>query len=268
MNRFKSIVGLSLLSALLLCAVAAQSAQAAWEPATNLTAYTCVPGGGGLDFTDAHCDHQVTPGTGSFGHEKIANGVKTEIETSNKQTASETTAAQPAVLKSTILGNAVTITCKKVEPDTNATSFIINEEPSAEKHNAHGTSAVNFTECNVEGNGKACSVAEPITLKTLFEGVEEPNTKGMAIEFKPDPAGEPYVTIKFTGTCLLSEAKVTGLARGTGSGTTGGGATLEFKPEDEELFFAGVKATFEGKFTTRMAGGGNPITFTTTGQEI
>jgi hypothetical protein len=270
----KSIVGLSLLSALLFCAFAAQSASAeAWPKATNLTAYTCVKGAT-EDFADAHCDTSQVGG--EYGHQLITE--KTEIETSNTKTKNATTEAVPAVLKATVLTNTVTITCKKVEPDANATSWIQNVEPAASQHQVEGTNAVEFSECTTTGNGKECKVNEPITLSTFFHGVEkeveiEPGKKEtkMALESTPDPAGGPYVILKFTGVnCIVKEAEVVGSARGTGSGTTGGGATLNYSgaAEDEELFLVTgatkVKATFEGTFTTKMAGeNGNAITITT-----
>lgn len=269
--RRKSIVGLSLLAVLAFCALAAQGASAAWVSSIKTQAFACHPGGGSKDFSDAHCDKKVTAGTGTFGHVLISG--KKEIETSNTQTKNSTTEAAPAILRSTVFGVPTKIECKKVEPDTSVTSFIENYEPAAGQHNVQGTSAVNFTECVTEGLGSGCKVKEPITLATLFHGVE--NGTKMALEFTSDPAGAAYVTLHFEGaSCVLPEAEVTGSARGTGGAgneSAFSGATLKFEPnaEDEELKFAGLfNATFEGTFTSRMkeAGGtGDAITTTTVG---
>jgi hypothetical protein len=256
----RTVVGLSLLSALLLCAFAAQGAHAAWEAATNTTAFTCAPGGGSLDFTDAHCDSQVTPGTGSFGHVALGTYVTTTIQASNTNTKNETKEAEPVVLEATVLLNKVTVTCKKAEPD-GTLPHIENKEPIG-THQVEGTIAVNFTECSQTGNGKSCQVFEPTTFVADVHGAEEPVTEGMALEFRPHLGLSAFAVLQFTGSCLIGETNVTGAIRATGSGATGGGATLEFKPEDEELTAFGSKATLEAKLTTKMTGG-NPISLTT-----
>jgi hypothetical protein len=257
----KSIVGLSLFSALLFCAFAAQSASAAWPNAKNLTAYTCTnEGEHTADFSDPHCDKSVTPGTGEYGHIVIPVGQTTEIETSNILTGEE---REAAVLETTVLLNKVKISCSKVTPDTATTSWIKNVGSGTE-HQVEGTSAVEFSECVTTGNGTGCTVNEPITLPTFFHGVE--NEGKMALEFTPDPAGGAYLTLKFTGAkCVVKEAEVTGSARGTGASVSGGGATLEFKGADEELTFkGGTNTSFTAKFTTKMAGvNGKAITITT-----
>ncbi len=269
----KSIVGLSLLAALALCAFMAQGASAAFGTATNLTAFTCVEGKGNKDFSDAHCDNPVTPETGKFGHVAIPLNTKTKIETTNEATKNETKEREPAILKGSLLGATVTITCKKVGPGTEE-SYIENKEPSKEVHQIEGTSSVQFTECTTVGNGSACKAKEPIKLNTFFHGVEDKaaSPKLMALEFTPDPASEKnlYVTVEFEGTCLVTKTEVTGTARGTGTpagAAKSGGATLNFLPADESLKAFGNAATFEGKFTTRMKeeGGvkGNPISVTT-----
>ena len=83
MIRRRSIVGLSLLSVLAFCAFAAQGASAAWETATNTTAWTCVENGGSKDFKDADCSEATTAGSGKFGHVAIPNASKTSIESSS-----------------------------------------------------------------------------------------------------------------------------------------------------------------------------------------
>jgi hypothetical protein len=247
----RSIVGLALLSVFAFCAFAAQGASAAWETATDTTAFTCVKGGGSLDFKDPDCTEPTTAGKGEYGHVKIGNE-KTLIESSSSASS---------VLTGELLGAKVVITCKKTVPDAAAVNpnepFIENTETKEPATmDLHGTSAVVFEECSVTGNGPKCTVPS-ITLKTLFKGVKEPVTGNMAVQFEKD-GQEFFVNIKFTGTCLVPEAKVKGIARGTVNG-----AYLEFKAEDEELTFAENPATFTGKFTTKMVGG-NAISITTT----
>ncbi len=269
----KSIVGLSLLTALALCAFMAQGASAAFETATNLTAFTCVENGGNKDFSDAHCDNPVTAGTGKFGHVAIPINTKTKIETTNEATANETKEKQPAVLKGSLLGATVTTTCKTVSPGPEE-SYIENKEPKEKVHQIEGTTSLQLSDCITVGNGSACKAKEPIRVNTFFHGVEDKavSPKLMALEFTPAPPSEKnlFFTLEFEGTCLVTKTEVSGTIRGTGTpagAAKSGGATLNFLPADESLKAFGNVETFEGKFTTRMKeeGGvkGNPISVTT-----
>jgi hypothetical protein len=244
----RTIVGLSLLSVLAFCAFAAQGASAAWETATNTTAFTCVKGGGKKDFKNSGCSEPTTAGTGKFGHVEIPTGTSTDIESSSSESL---------VFTAELLGAKVTITCKKTVPDTEVTSFIENTSTGGTNMDLHGTTAVVFQECSQTGNGAKCTVPN-ITLKTKFHGAKEPTKANMAVEFEGDES-ENLFTIAFAGTCLIKEASLKGVLRGTVNGDL-----LEFKAEDEELTFFGNPATLTQKFTTKMTGGGNPISITTT----
>ena len=256
----RSILTMSLLSVLAFCAFGAQSAFA-WETASNTTAFECSASAPTKDYADAHCD---TTGGSAFGHVALAAGTSVAIETSNAATKNNTTEAEPAVLTGTLLGASVKVTCNKVSPDTANASFVKNIATG----DFEGTSAVNFTECTLEGNGAPnCHVEEPITLASLFHAVEQgTTTREMAIEFSPDPStSTTFVTLHFAGTgCLLTSAAVKGKARGTGSGAGNNGATLHFQPTDEELTFGGNAATFTGTFTTKVSSTGNALVTTTT----
>jgi hypothetical protein len=245
----RSIVGLALLSVFAFCAFAAQGASAAWETATNTTAFTCVEGGT-KEWNNSGCSGTpLRPGEGKFGHTEIAAGTSTDIETSS---------SEPSVLKSSLLGAEVTITCKKTVPDPEVTSFIENTSSGGSNMDLHGTLAVVFQECSQTGNGAKCTVPN-ITLKTKFHGAKEPGKANMAVEFEGDES-ENFFVIAFAGTCLIKEAPFKGVLRGTVNGDL-----LEFKAaaEDEALTFFGNAATFTGNFTTKMVGG-NPISITTT----
>src|ERR1700704_6916600 len=105
----RTAVGLALICALFLCALAAQSASAA--EGKNTTAFTCVEGGT-KDFSDAHCDSSVAAGTGKFGHVAIAVGTPTAISVTNAKTKNNTTESTPIIQKGTIAGIASEIECK------------------------------------------------------------------------------------------------------------------------------------------------------------
>jgi hypothetical protein len=255
----KSIVGLSMLAVLAICALAAQSAGAAWQTATKTTSFTCVKNGGEKDFAagDSHCSKaKVTPGTGEFGHETIAAGTRTNTETSNETTGG---AHENAILTGSLLGAEVVITCESVANGSgeNWLENVQTVEGGVTKHDIAGRSSVNFTKCSQKGNGAKCTVKEPIVVNTLVTAQEEPTTENMALNFEAE-TGKPYTTIGFAGTCLVTSTEVKGSARGTPEG-----ATIKFESKDESLTAFGNAATFTGKFTTRMSGGGNPITTTT-----
>jgi hypothetical protein len=260
----RSILSLSLLSVLALCAFGAQNAFA-WETASNLTVFECSATATTKDYSDAHCDNPAAPQS-NFGHKSITAGTSTPIETSNAATKNNTTEAEKAVLTGELLGASVKITANTVSPDPTTSSFVKNIATG----DFEGTSAVNFTGITLEGNGSSlgCHVEEPITLASLFHGVEQgaAGSREMALEFSPDPStSTTFVTIHFAGTgCLVTTATVKGKARGTGSGTGGNGATLKFLPADEELTFGGNPATFSGTFTTKVTSTGSALATTTT----
>jgi hypothetical protein len=233
----KSILSLSLLSVLALCAFAAQGASAAWETATETTAVTCVPEGGKKDFSDAHCKNGV--GEGKFGHVTFATGTKTHTTVTNTQTEGE--APVNAVLTGSLFGATVTITCQKVAAGATEKNWLKNVATG----DIEGESSVNFTECSVTGNGATCKVKEPVVTNTKVTGQKEPTTKNMALLFSPLVAGGAYTNIGFEGGCLVFATEVKGQARGTPNG-----ATILFEAADEELTAFGNKATFTGSFTT------------------
>ncbi len=260
----RSVVGLSLLGALLVCAFLAQSASAAFVPAKNTTAFTCVAGAptdGTVGFEDAHCDKPKSANTGNFHHVAIPLNETTEIEITNAATKNETKEAEPTVLESTVGG----ITTKLTATTVTGTGFIHNVEPEAKVHKVTGEVTVSYTGVTVN-NPTGCKVKEPITFTALFEGVEEEGGT-MGMEFKPKE-GTTFVAIgpfENNPSCALagSTIKVTGTAVGTGNGTgRSSGATTVFKPADEKLKIGTVEAKFTSTTTTKMKGG-NPISLTT-----
>lgn len=264
----RTAVGLSLLCALLFSAIAVQSASAV--PSTKTTAFTCVKGGGGLDFSDAHCDKKVAGGTGEYGHEPIKNNETTDITVDNSTTGG---GKSPAVLKGKAFGAATEISCETVHGE----GTIHNTEPSAEKHTVTGTITVLYKDCTVLKPAK-CSVTEPIEVKAEFHGVEGlgPNKDTMGVEFFPHGGGSTFVSIQYTNkgaeSCALNgkTLPVEGTAIATGTPNPKekhSGATAIFNDEmtTETLTFGKVAAGFDSTGTVKMTGvGGNPIALTTT----
>jgi hypothetical protein len=258
----RTIAGLSLLSALLFCALAAQGASAA--EAKNTTAFTCVKGGGSLDFKDAHCDETTTAGKGGFGHELISHGNKTEIEVTNEGTAESTKKSTPFTLKYESFSTH--FECATVS----GTGTIENSEPAAKEHKVSGTLNINLSKCTVISPAK-CTLKEPIEMKTAFTGVEGLNAEknNMGLEFKP-AAGETFVTLIFEGAgCIFKNVNISGTMTATGTPAPNAkesGATWSFSPEKEMelLKLGGEPCLVTSSITARMKGGGNPIALTTT----
>jgi hypothetical protein len=291
----RSAVGLSLLSALLFCAFAAQSAFAQKVgvkevvKSTNTTAFTCVKGGGSLDFKDAHCDEKVEAKKGEFGHVAIANGTQTKLEVTNEKTKNNTAESTPATLKGTLAGTEIHIECKKVK-SVEANSFIENSETEG-KHTVSGKVEVEFTECVTKKPAAPCEVEEPIVTTATFQGVEgvrsPGNTGEMGVEFKGAGAEETFAVLRFkpespkcaVGTPTEFRVKGSVIATGTPAPTKANkhsGATSVYIPHKEKataaqleeemqtLSIGGNKEQFfVGTFTTNMAEKGNPITLTT-----
>ncbi len=260
MNGRRAISGVLLLSALVFCAFAAQSASAA--PAKKTTAFTCVQGGGFKDFQDQHCDKKVGPEQGQFGHVPIPINQTTEITVSNAKTGNETLTATPTVFKFMAGIKPVEISCKNVHGI--GTMHNIEGVGSGE-HKVTGTLTVKAFACTVLKPMK-CTVKNPIEYLTEFEGVEElgPEKNTHGIEYRPHgEGGGPLLTITIEG----PECPVKGVypIEGTMIATGGpnpkeqhSGATQIFTNEmtKETLKVGGQPAEHSGALTLRMA----PIT--------
>jgi hypothetical protein len=264
MIRRRAVVTLSLLGALLSCAFAAQSASA--TPAKNTTAFTCVqvtPNTG--DFSDAHCNTKVAEG--EYAHQSLGL-VKTKVSITNESTPTPVA----AILKGTFFGVVIEISCNTLSGEATQS----NEEPEAKSHRVSTIGALKLSECTVPKPSK-CTVKEPIEMKVEAEGVEGlgAGENEMGIEFKPEGGGKNFAAITFQnkGAESCSFAGKTLNLEGTMIATGGtatqteeqGGATRIFTNAmtKETLSISGKPAELSATMTVRMAGGGNPISFTT-----
>ena len=96
MIRRRAVVGLSMLCALLVCALAAQSASGA--TAVNTTAFTCVKAESGAGFSDEHCDNEVSK-EAKFKHEVVPLNETKSINATNEEVTNSTKDHETAVLK-------------------------------------------------------------------------------------------------------------------------------------------------------------------------
>jgi hypothetical protein len=175
-----TVVGLSLLCALLFSAFAAPSAFAA----KGTTAYTCVPGGGTMKFyTDAHCtaeDNKI----GKNGLTEINPGTETpNVIGTNEKTAAETTASTDAVFGSFINGKKVIIKCVKVA----YAGALLNEKGPPMKVAGKGIT-ITMTECTASGEfvEKEKCVIKNGEIKTKGKLTSTTPTETMTVEFKPE----------------------------------------------------------------------------------
>lgn len=273
----RATAGLTLLCALAFCPFAAQSAWAqVGTPATNTTGVTCVKGAGNLDFEDAHCDKQVTPGTGEYGHVSIENGKTTEIEVNSEKTANKTTESATSLVKANVFGALVEVSCQTTTTaGASSASWIENVETEG-KHTIKGTIAGRIQNCTVLKPAK-CRITEPIEAIGEFQGVENlnPGGKAMGGEFEGDGPGGAYASVQFTNkgaeSCALNgkTVSITGTAITTGGTVSqteqsrGATSVSEAGNEMQTLKIGSSTVQVIGTGTTRMSGGGNPISTTT-----
>jgi len=279
----RAVVGLSLLSALLFCAFAAQSASAV--PAKNTTLVTCVKAKVAKtgDFDDEHCDKENKEKKGEWTHESISNAIKnTLLEFTNTKTIEGGKDVKVnAVFKSKAFGVEALIECEEAQGTGEAT----NEEPTAKEHRfTIANIEVKFTKCKV-AKPAGCKVKEPIVAKATAEGKEglegpKKEKNAMGIEIKGSGAEETIAEVTFEkgfGACegtfkLKGNAIATG---GPGQEENNAfkfhGATwiLNSKANMESLTFGAESAELTATLTPRMTDPvklttENPITATTT----
>src|ERR1043166_4096070 len=229
MTGRRAVVGLTLLCALLLSALAAQSASAT----KGTTAFPCTSSAGIDDFSDAHCDNGVEKG--SYGHVYTEPGQEVEIELTNSKTKTETKESTPAILKGTLAGVKFETTCTTVSGTGKSTNKVIAEVMQNE-----GTGlAIKYSGCTVN-KPAGCKVKEPIEITGSSITVENlgAGKTDMGVQFKPK-AEKPFGEVTLEGTeCALKGKSfplegtmiATG-SRGSTEAVASSGATLVFTNE-------------------------------------
>ncbi len=229
----RAILGLSLLSALLFCALGAQSAWAV--KSINTTAVTCqktaLEEGG---FSDAHCDDVDPTLEGKFEHAEIPTGMTTSIAVTNGKVTEATQKSEPADFYRQYWRTRNLHQLAKVKNDT--TKSFIHNLTSDKNHTVTGEVKLEFSDCKVVVPVK-CTVKEPILGEATFEGVEELGTEKneMGQEFKGKGAEETWGEITFEGgeCALKGEAfKLKGSAIATSEPGTESAQTNQFAGVD------------------------------------
>jgi predicted RNA-binding Zn-ribbon protein involved in translation (DUF1610 family) len=269
MNGRRAIVGLCMLCALALSAIATQGAAATTK---GTTAFTCKEGGSGLQWTDAHCR---TRGLGPFGHVAIPENTTTKLKGSNAKTNSDTSGPTSWILKQTVAGVPLESEATTIDSEGSVTN---KKDPSGE-HYVEGSFSLIFTAVTVKAPaGKGCKVFTDTSEKTKgAEGVVDWNMKftttGQGDFLKFEPA-EGAAFAKFWIECTTKVEALEGTWEITGSfKCPNSGATVECSHADittqNTLKGKGTKAGLEGKLTlegTDPSIGGDtyrPLSFTT-----
>jgi uncharacterized protein (DUF2141 family) len=264
-------VGLSVPCALLVCALAASSAQAL----TGTTAVTCKSEASATQysegFSDEHCTKSAIGTEVKFVHEEIKPGTSTQLTVKGVE-------GNPK-LKTTIFGAQTELEAGGFTSCANKAT-VENKENASKQMEAAGESCGEFSsvvvkkpaKCSVKGG--AVKLLEKGSAKTV---VKEPASTEyeMYVEFKPPI--EVLAEITFEGAeCALKgvTVKVTGTAKANVSTENGcvlvDGPTLKFTTSQTEktLKVGASSAQFEGTFTPRMTSEEkkeeNPVALTTT----
>ncbi len=246
----RAVIGLSLLCALVFCAVGASSASA-----KGMTAFECVKGGGGIfKYSEADCD--VTNDAGEYGHVEITK----TIEIDSKLVSAN------YKLNTTLLTLATEITCTV----QTSTGGLTNEVGPPMK--AKGTAEISFSGCTVNKPAK-CIVKEPIVAKTVVKSVIFNEAKEEhGLEYSANGTKFTEITFENKGAekCALAVGKpfpVEGTIIGTGSAVNMTGGIQRFKKTEasmQKLTVGGEPATLEGETTVTNKVTNNALALTTT----
>ncbi len=245
MRNLRSILGLSVLCALAVCAFAAGNASAAQR------AFTCSSTAPTKTFSDAHCN---TGGGSNFGHVEIANGVATSITMTNAKTAAGTSAAEPWTLEATIAGLEVAIECTGMT----GTGSLTNAAASVT-----GTGVLDFTGCIVESPpGHGCTISGGTIISQELRGTTVGQAAG---KLKVEPAVGTLLANITIDNCdippLNNTFSLTGSVVADVSGATATTTTAGVTAQNT-LRFGGVNAGLKSATTINMSGGGEAITLT------
>jgi hypothetical protein len=257
MTGRRTIVGLSLLGVLLVCALGAASASAA-----GTTAFTCKSVLEGATFEDEHCTKADPDGGPGFIHEEIAVGTTTEVTATNNVTG----ATSSTVVGHSILGGVeFTIDSEEVHATASCKNETVGEVMQWHCKKVLAT----FKKLKVTPESLKCSVTGgEIKTKEMTAVTRETETgKGPGVNFVPEAPGTIFAEFTVGGAeCKLGAAttiKVSGNAVGKISG-----ATLTFDEAStkgtatgEGLFVGKSAASVTAIGTGRMIGG-NPISVT------
>jgi hypothetical protein len=273
MTGRSAVIGVWMLSALLISALAAQTAVAI---PTGTTAFTCKSVASGAQFSDAHCKTGVGGGAG-YAHTEIAENTTTEIGGNNQTTPGE----KFVVMKfaATIAGAPFEIQATGVGVSGKITNMV---DSATNEHTANGAAVFNLggvtvtkpvdPNCRVKTDklpGKEVGAEGEIDSRLLRTTTA---SQGDALKFEPN---EGTVLASFwvdgCGNALLNKTyDLTGSFKST---SIISGATVNFNHGEvttqNTLKLGGQKAGIDGTITLTgedpeiVGDSSRPLSFTT-----
>jgi hypothetical protein len=267
MTGRRATIGLSLLSALVLCAFVAPSAMAL----NGTTAFKCIhTTATGEEFSDEHCTSAQT-GHAGFTEMGLTPNTETEITASNSSTESKVTNSK---LKGVATGVSFELESSSFQSCA-GNDKVGNKLNGGGQGEATGIFCGEFSSVVVNKPAK-CEVEKGVvkllengTGKTVVKEVSE--KQEMYVELNP-PKEKPFAEFTFAGgECTLKGTKVSVTGSATANVSTelakNDGATLKFTTAQtgKTLKAAGNTAELEATFTPRGVSAEAPaITLTTT----
>jgi len=212
MTARRNTVGLCMLCALAISAIAAQGAVAS----KGTTAFTCKKESGGAGFNKAHCkDADKVASGATYKHVAVAEGTTTQISGTNAGTGSNTESTSSVTLKNTLAGVSYEVEVGEVSGSGTVTNA---KDPESGEHYVHGTATVTFSKltfnpgtCEAVG-GKIESKKLRVTTKGLGDFVKfEPFEGTILTEYTIKGCPELEGTWKMYGTvkCPADGATIT-----------------------------------------------------------
>lgn len=241
----KTIVGLSVLCALLFSVVAAANASAA----TGTTLFTCSKSATVKDFTNADCTS--TTGTKEWGH--VAFTGSTPLQTKS--------ASAKQVLTGTLAGIAVELEATGVEVNTTLNNTVQNN--AGPPMSFSGETALTYTGVTVK-KPEPCKVpgGKVSTKQLKFNSTIGTTKKTTGVKFEP-ATGTTFAEITLEG-CGATPPNGTYPVKGTVTGySPSPGSILAFSSESESLTLGGNPAVLTGETTQTNRTSGTALSATT-----
>jgi hypothetical protein len=256
MNGRRSVIGLAMVCALVLSAFAATSAFAGGK------LVLCAENAGAKNFgvNDKHCTTNIGAGNGVRGHEPVNAGVVLAMIFSNANTASGTTAAEPAKLKGKISGITTEVQCTTLSGEGEMSN-------SKTETFASGTAAIEFSGCTVTlPAGRGCSVGSGGVIKTNPLAVTTAGlTNSNEIKIEPGSGETEFASVPIEG-CKENAPPAANYPVTGSLVTTMVGATMT--PTHAlitalgSFFFGGNVAGIQGAATVKVFGSLAPVGLT------
>lgn len=227
----KSMVGICLLCAFVIGAVAAQSAIAI---PTGTTVFTCKKKAvkGGVGFSKAHCKKEdAVSSEAEYEHVAVAENTTTTVTGTTLNTKGEET---PSFLESVQSGVAEQLESKlaHILPELNGQkSWVRNmKDPETGEHTVEGEVWVRYTKVAVtKPAGKGCKVkGEEVTtnrlkFSTKGQEVEVEGKPEMFVKFEPAVEGQPFAVFEVEGCSVVAlngKYEAIGSVKARADGTT------------------------------------------------